>query len=390
MKFLLIVLITSCVLAKSYAMPTKVELDAAAPRVKERLKAEWKALNDGKKTRAEVADAAMKLAGEADTDAAKFLLMKGAFALYVKEGDLEKAVGTMRTLETAIADLSPQNITNIVKTALLGLPVGKDGAVLYRLLEKTQAPALPQKAHEVKPPPPPKRDTIASILKGMIKVPGRDYWLSETELTQGQWEAVMGNNPSKHRGENLPADSISRDDCERFIEKLNETPEVKASEWEFGLPTLDEWGYALKSGGTGNDCWIEQGVVGNILDMAWTAENSSNQTHEVATKKPNAFGLYDMFGNVWEWMNCEDKTVGCRHGCSFSDPMSECKLKTGFHTRRSLRSNNFGMRLAAHHRAVDGKDHEPRRQLLTAPSSKPNVPINKEPQPEPEQCDLQF
>ena len=104
------------------AMPTEAEVEKAVPKVERMLASEKVALESGKMTRAEVAAAAMRLAAGADDEAAKLLLMKGAFILHVKDGDLEKAVKTMNALETAIADMPPQVVTNIIETALLGLP----------------------------------------------------------------------------------------------------------------------------------------------------------------------------------------------------------------------------------------------------------------------------
>ena len=121
------------------AMPTEAEVEKAVPKVERMLASEKVALESGKMTRAEVAEAAMKLAAGADDEAAKLLLMKGAFILHVKDGDLEKAVKTMNALETAIADMPPQIITNIIETALLGLPnKAANGARLYRLLDATK------------------------------------------------------------------------------------------------------------------------------------------------------------------------------------------------------------------------------------------------------------
>ena len=133
-----------CVMAASAAysgaaMPTEAEVEKAVPKVERMLASEKVALASGKMTRAEVAAAAMKLAAGADDEAAKLLLMKGAFILHVKDGDLEKAVKTMNALETAIADMPPQIVTNIIETALLGLPNKKaNGARLYRLLDATK------------------------------------------------------------------------------------------------------------------------------------------------------------------------------------------------------------------------------------------------------------
>ena len=160
----------------------------------------------------------------------------------------------------------------------------------------------------------------------------------------------MGYNLSNHKGANLPVENVSRDDCAVFIEKLNASKEVLSTELEFGLPTLVEWKYAAQAGGTGMDCWIKPGIAGSVLDMAWVAENSSNEIHAVASKAPNAFGFYDMLGNVWEWMNCEQENVGCRHGGSFREAAADCTVVKGYHNPRDRRLDCCGFRLAAHRR----------------------------------------
>ena len=162
----------------------------------------------------------------------------------------------------------------------------------------------------------------------------------------------MGYNLSQHKGVNLPVENVSRDDCDVFLEKLNQTKEAQTARFEFCLPRLVDWSYAACAGAAGTNCWIRPGVVGNVLDMAWVKENSANETHPVGTKSPNAFGFYDMLGNVWEWMDCEDKTIGCRHGCSFYDPVGDCTVKKGFHSKRSGRYECCGLRLAARVRSA--------------------------------------
>ena len=347
---------------KGLAMPTEEAAARAEPVVQKLLEPEQVALASGKKTRTQVADEAMKLAAASDSEAAKMLLMKGAVALYVRDGNIEKAVETMNALEAAISDMPSQCITNIIEWALLGMPK-KSGAQFYQLLDESrhggetssplkdassrgEAVSAPHKVQEC-------RDSIKSILNGMIKVPGRDHWLSSTELTQGQWEAVMGYNLSQHKGVNLPVDCVSRDDCDVFLEKLNETKEARLARLTFYIPSFPEWKYAALAGASGSNCWIRAGVVGNVLDMAWTKENSSNETHVVATKSPNAFGFYDMLGNVWEWMSGHqvsqklDDSVGCRHGGSFCDVAADCSVYKGYHTERSYRRENCGLRLAA-------------------------------------------
>ena len=123
------------------------------------------------------------------------------------------------------------------------------------------------------------------------------YYIGETEVTQALWQAVMGSNPSYHKGANLPVEQVSWNDCQTFITKLNELTGKK-----FRLPTEAEWEYAARGGKKSKD-YLYSGSD-TIGVMGWYDENSSFKTHEVATKAPNELGIYDMSGNVWEW--CQD------------------------------------------------------------------------------------
>ena len=342
---MMVAMAAACAAIQLAAMPTEEEARRAEPVVKKLLAGERAALESGRKTRSEVADAAMKLADETDTDAAKLLLMKGAFVLYVRDGKLEKAVETMKALKAAIADMPPQSVTNMIEMALLGVAKNEDGVRLYKLLDESKADiaSIGASSMVVK-----ERNSIASILKGLIKVPGRDLWLSETELTQGQWEAVMGNNPSLHKGVNLPVENISRDECDIFLEKLNQTKEVQASQFEFCLPGRAEWAGVARAGNPDLIPWIKPGVAGELLDMAWLKENSDGETHAVATKVPNAFGFYDMVGNVHEWVIEAPETRGTKRGYSFANSLSQCRPGRFSRHERNKRFADTGLRLAAH------------------------------------------
>ncbi len=125
----------------------------------------------------------------------------------------------------------------------------------------------------------------------------RDYYLGETQVTKALWEAVMGSHDSRFEGDKLPVMEVSWNDCQTFIERLN-----AATGQNFRLPTEAEWEFAARGGKKSKNYKYAGG--NNLDEVAWYDGNSDYQPHEVATKKPNELGLYDMFGNVSEW--CSD------------------------------------------------------------------------------------
>jgi formylglycine-generating enzyme required for sulfatase activity/serine/threonine protein kinase len=131
----------------------------------------------------------------------------------------------------------------------------------------------------------------------------KPYRLGATEVTQEDYERVMRSNPSKHQG-NLkrPVDKVSCDDAVEFCRRLSELREEKAAKRRYALPTEAQWEYACRAGTTTR--WYSGNDEAGLADFAWNADNGAGQTHVVAQKRSNAWGLYDMHGNVHEW--CQD------------------------------------------------------------------------------------
>lgn len=182
-----------------------------------------------------------------------------------------------------------------------------------------------------------------------------DYYIGQTEVTRALWEAVMGSNPSDHRGDNMPVENVSWYDCQEFIQKLNQLMGK-----QFRLPTEAEWEYAARGGRKSRGYKYAGG--NNIDSVAWYYDNSGYETHPVATKQANELGIYDMSGNVLEW--CSDRYGGYQSS-SLSDPQGPssgsvrvirgggyfsrvrfCRVSSRNYITPGDRDNDFGLRLS--------------------------------------------
>lgn len=190
----------------------------------------------------------------------------------------------------------------------------------------------------------------------------KPFFMSQYEITQGQWKEVMGDNPSRHRlGDNHPVENVSWEDCQRFLKRLNSGEESRVY---FRLPTESEWEYACRAGSSAD---FEQGnKVSDLQRVAWFEDNSNEKHQPVGKKQPNAWGLYDMLGNVYEW--CEDCYADSydrhprneeawihpneygtrvRRGGSFSQPSKNCRVSFRGSGKTDNQREDVGLRIVA-------------------------------------------
>jgi formylglycine-generating enzyme required for sulfatase activity len=159
----------------------------------------------------------------------------------------------------------------------------------------------------------------------------KPFYLGKYEVTQEQWNAVIGSNRSHYQGATNPVERISWEDCQKFVKKLNE--KFAESGVTFSLPTEAQWEYACRGGASTRYSFGDDEA--SLSEYSWFEGNAGGKTHPVGKKKPNAWGLYDMHGNVWEW--CADWYEGNYYEPSpASDPTGQA---TGSH--RVLRGGSW-------------------------------------------------
>lgn len=181
------------------------------------------------------------------------------------------------------------------------------------------------------------------------------FLIGKYEVTQEEWQAVMGDNPSYFKGAKCPVESVSWNDCQKFIRKLNAMTGKR-----FRLPTEAEWEYAARGGN--KSIGYKYSGSDNLDRVAWYDGNSGSASHNVGQKSPNELGLYDMSGNVWEW--CQDwkdsyssisqtnptgpssGSVRVNRGGSWNFFAFDCRVSYRYCNAPGYRDSYLGLRLA--------------------------------------------
>lgn len=176
------------------------------------------------------------------------------------------------------------------------------------------------------------------VLMRLVKIPASkdgkisEFYLGQTEVTQKQWAAVMGSNPSGRRGDDMPVETVTWNNCQEFIRALNSSP--MARRLTFRLPSVDEFAYCCEPA-------VKSAKSHGLSKVGWLKGNAATSTHPVGQLLATEFGLYDVIGNVWEWTSNDDQI----YGASYGDVNTDTLLGGGAKTYN--KGDNLGLRVAA-------------------------------------------
>jgi formylglycine-generating enzyme required for sulfatase activity len=238
------------------------------------------------------------------------------------------------TKANAVAAKPPKTLTNSIGMKFVEIPAGTF------LMGSADGESAEQPVHEV---------TITT-----------PYYLGVTEVTNGQWLAVMGDVPSEWKNADLPVENVSWEDAVAFCSRLSGLAAERQAGREYRLPTEAEWEYACRAGTTTEYSFGDDASL--LGDFAWFDDNSGLQTHPFGQKRPNGWGLYDMHGNVWEWCSDWDGDYAAGavrdpkgpasgsarvlRGGSWLSTAGNCRSADRRRVNPSYRRSSYGFRLA--------------------------------------------
>ncbi|MCL2218514.1 MAG: SUMF1/EgtB/PvdO family nonheme iron enzyme [Chitinispirillia bacterium] len=327
---------------------------------------------------------ATKKAAAVDTSAVKKIVAADTAAKKVVDVDTS-TVKKAAAVDTAVIDTSAAAKAAVVDTAAVDTSAAAKAAVVdsVAVVDTVAAPAPVKRVQA--PPPPPKIYPIVKPAIDMVFIQGgkirrgcpnldgagcliderprheiklKHFLISRTPVTQLQWASVMGINPSHfHGNDSLPVEQVSWNEVHEFIRRLNAMTGKK-----YRLPTEAEWEYAALGGAKASG----QPFFGQrfLADVAWYEYNSGGRTMPVGGREPNELGLYDMIGNVWEWVNDwydrdyystgqinnprgpRGGTDRVYRGCAFNSGEQHCRISMRNFAKPDYRTVNLGFRLA--------------------------------------------
>ena len=246
--------------------------------------------------------------------------------------ETEPAPAPVESVETVVSNPEPAPVpVESVDTVVAAVPLDELPAVLQNLISNM----VPVEGGVYE-----KGDSL-SLWSTAEEIAVDSFLIGKYQVTQEEWQAVTGHNPSEHKGDRMPVEMVSWDDCQTFISRLNELTGMG-----FRLPTDDEWEFAARGGNMTHDFRCSGSDVAD--DVAWYGVNSLDRPHKVGQKLPNELGLYDMSGNVKEWCDSQygnRSTKIVRGGCCFSI-VHDILVSNSDEYLPATRLNYLGLRLA--------------------------------------------
>ncbi len=284
--------------------------------------------------------------GNAEEDYQAYLnkYPKGKFALLAKTKltrlkDEARAASAQQD-QDAWNTVQQSNDQDVYAAYLVAFPKGQFAALAQGRIDKIKREAASAKATQRREEAlaEAKQNREAGNGPSMIRIPGKNYEMGKCDVTQKEWRVVMGSNPSNFTscGDNCPVEQVSWYDIQEFRQKLN----AKTGK-QYRLPTEEEWEYACYGGSQTEYC----GGI-NLDSDAWYKDNSYNTTHPVSQKQANGYGLFDMNGNVWQWMQNGYSGGRALRGGSWGSFTGDLRAAFRNYGDPASRSNYVGFRLA--------------------------------------------